>query len=308
MGMLIDGEWTVRDFPRNEAGEFTRLPTTFRNQVDSQELEVGRYALYISHACPWAHRCVIVRALRGLEEAIPLYAVHWLMESDGWHFEKGPNVIPDPYETHFLREVYLRADSKFTGRITVPILWDRKTETVVNNESREIIRMLNTTFSPLASGESLAPESLRTDIDAALDEIYEPVNNGVYRSGFANQQSAYEKAVTALFSKLDELEARLAERRFLCGDTFTEADIALFTTLIRFDPVYVGHFKCNLRRIRDYPNLWRFTREVYQMEKVKPTVDFHHIKAHYYASHRKINPTGVVPKGPDILEALEAPV
>ena len=265
-GMLVDGEWrTVREF-HNEKGVFDRKPTTFRRRVDAQgefTPEEGRYHLYVSYACPWAHRTLIVRQLRKLDGVIGVSVVHPLMGDDGWTFAPGEGVVPDPYgNARYLREVYLRADPKFTGRITVPILWDSKKETIVNNESREIIRMMDRAFLDLGDPSvNLCPADLESTVDATIDAIYEPVNNGVYRTGFAGTQTAYDQAVDELFAALEHWDGVLAEQRYLCGDTLTEADICLFTTLARFDLVYHTHFKCNVKRIIDYPNLWGHTRE-----------------------------------------------
>lgn len=309
-GMLIDGEWRTKKDWHDSSGEFRRLPTTFRSAVKENSPfppESGRYHLYVSLACPWAHRTLIVRSLRRLANDISVSVVHPFMGSDGWTFAEGDGVIPDPnVGASLLREVYLAADPKFTGRITVPILWDKQAATVVNNESREIIRMMSRGFLTLGDGTvDLCPEALEADVDAAIDANYETINNGVYRSGFAGKQAAYDQAVTQLFEGLERCEATLAKSRFLCGEVLTEADICLFTTLIRFDSVYHTHFKCNVKRIVDYPNLWGFTRDLYQMPGVAETVDFDHIKGHYFGSHGNINPTRIVARGPTL--DLEAP-
>lgn len=310
-GMFIEGQWTdKRTWADKESGRFVRRPTTFRDRIEATPgarfaPESGRYRLYVSYACPWAHRTLIVRALRGLTPHIDVATVHPFMGQKSWSFEPGPGVIPDPDGARFLSEVYLRADPNFTGVVTVPVLWDTRLGTIVNNESREIIRMFNASFDALATGPSLAPKSLQTEIDAALDAMYEPVNNGVYRSGFARTQAAYDEAVHGVFAALDEWEARLSEQRYVCGDVLTEADVCLFTTLIRFDAVYHTHFKCNLRRIVDYPNLWGFVRDIYQTPGVRETVNFEHIKGHYFTSHESINPHRIVPAGPII--DLETP-
>lgn len=310
MGKLIDGVWTQKPFPTDGEGRFTRAPTTFRDGVkDGGRFapEPGRYHLYVSLACPWAHRVLIHRKLRGLEDAIGLSVVHYDMFDEGWEFKEGPGVIPDPiHGARYLREVYLAADPKFTGRVTVPVLWDKKEGTIVNNESRELIRMLNTSFRGLGNPDvTFFYEDIQEAIDGAIDAIYEPVNNGVYRSGFATTQSAYEEAVTELFEALDRWDAVLGAQPFLAGERLTEADWCLFTTLVRFDAVYHGHFKCNLRRIVDYPNLSNYLRQLYQIPGVAETVDFAHIKRHYYRSHASVNPTRIVPKGP--LQDLTAP-
>lgn len=270
--------------------------------------QAGRYHLYVSLACPWAHRTLITRRLKGLEELISLSVVHWRMLDDGWTFSEGPGVIPDPvFGARYLYEVYLAASPGFTGRVTVPVLFDRKTRTIVNNESAEIIRIMNEGFGELAKREvDLYPAAQRAQIDQFNARIYETLNNGVYRAGFATTQAAYEEAVFPLFETLDFLEQHLAAHRYLCGDELTEADVRLFTTLVRFDAVYFGHFKCNRRRIVDYPNLWTYTRALYQHAGIGNTVNFQHIKGHYYQSHRSINPTGIVPVGPDLDFGLPA--
>jgi putative glutathione S-transferase len=271
------------------------------------QAEAGRYHLYVSLACPWAHRTLIMRKLKGLEEMIGLSVVHWRMLEHGWTFEDGPGVVPDPINhAQYLHQVYTAAKPDYTGRVTVPVLWDKRTGTIVNNESAEIIRMFNTAFDRIgAKPGDYYPEDLRAEIDALNARIYDAVNNGVYKAGFATTQQAYEEAVRPLFETLDELDARLSSRRYLCGSRLTEADIRLFTTLVRFDPVYVGHFKCNLRRIADYPHLSAYLRDLYQTAGIAETVNMAHIKGHYYESHRTINPTGIVPLGP-ILD-LDAP-
>jgi putative glutathione S-transferase len=241
-----------------------------------------------------------MRKLKGLEDAIDVSVVHWHMAEHGWEFREGPGATGDRlYGSRYLHEIYTRARPDYTGRVSVPVLWDRERRTIVNNESAEIIRMFDAAFDRVgARGPDFYPEKLRGEIDAINDLVFETVNNGVYRAGFATAQDAYEEAVTALFETLDELEAKLARRRYLVGERITEADIRLFTTLVRFDPVYVGHFKCNLRRLVDYPNLWPYARELYQLPGVADTVDFIHIKQHYYGSHESVNPTGIVPLGP----------
>jgi putative glutathione S-transferase len=259
-----------------------------------------RYHLYVSLACPWAHRTLIVRRLKRLEDMIPISITNWYMGPEGWTFDAGPCVTPDPnLGARKLREIYLAADPSYAAKATVPVLWDKQRRTIVSNESAEILRMFNSAFDALgAAPGDYSPLHLRAEIDAINDRVYRTVNNGVYRAGFARTQRAYEEAVYPLFDTLDWLEQQLAQRDFLVGDQLTEADIRLFTTLIRFDSVYHGHFKCNLRRIVDYPALWRFTRRIYATPGVRETVNFEHIKHHYYESHRKINPTGVVPAGP----------
>lgn len=312
MGLLIDGEWHTDWYDtRATGGRFERRPATFRHWVTPDgapgpsgdggfAARRGRYLLYVSYACPWAHRTLIMRALKGLQDMVPVAVVNWLMLDDGWTFKPGPNVTGDPIgDAAFLRDVYLAADRRFTGRVTVPVLWDTERSTIVSNESSEILRMFNSAFDGLgAIPGDYYPLAQREEIDALNTRIYDTVNNGVYKAGFATTQAAYEEAVTPLFDTLDMLDARLATRRFLTGERMTEADIRLFTTLIRFDAVYVGHFKCNVRRIVDYPNLYAYTRDIYQQPGVAATVNFQHIKAHYYESHRTINPTGIVPLGP----------
>lgn len=303
--MLVEGEWRVERQLRHENGRFVRSTTSFRDWItadgsSSFPAEAGRYHLYIAWACPWAHRAAIMRRLKGLEGVIGLSAVGSFMGDDGWAFHEEPGVVPDTVNgARYLREVYLKADPGYTGRVTTPVLWDKEKETIVNNESREIVRMLDTEFGEFAPANAdFFPEGLREEIDATIDAIYEPLNNGVYRSGFATTQEAYEEAVTELFDALDHWEAVLGTRRYLCGDLPTEADWCLFPTLVRFDPVYHGHFKCNLRRIVDYPNLWGYLRDLYQYPGVAETVNMEHIKKHYYQSHESVNPTRIVPKGP----------
>lgn len=303
MGRLIDGQWRASDFGIDEEGRFRRQATTFRNKVASQDVESGRYRLYVSMACPWAHRTLIARELLGLNEHVDVSVVHWFMGSDGWTFEEGEGVVADPDGATFLRDVYLRAKSDFTGRVTVPILWDTKTGGIVNNESREIVRMFSDVFAPQlgkSDAPQLHPAELHDDVERVIEAIYEPINNGVYRSGFARSQTAYDEAVRELFAALDHWDGVLGKQRFTTGDQLTEADIFLFTTLIRFDLVYHYHFKCNLKRLRDYANLWDFTRYIYQLPGVRETVDFAHITKHYFASHESVNPSRVVPIGPTI--------
>jgi putative glutathione S-transferase len=256
----------------------------------------------VSLACPWAHRTLIVRALKGLEGLIGVSVVHWLMGEKGWTFREAEGVVPDPNEgVAVLHELYTRADPRYTGRVTVPVLWDKAQRTIVSNESSEIIRMFNGAFDHLGAREGdFYPAVMRDEIDALNGRIYTTVNNGVYRCGFATTQEAYEEAVHPLFATLDALEDRLASRRYLLGSALTEADWRLFTTLVRFDPVYVGHFKCNLRRLVDYPHLFAYTRDLFQVPGVAETVNMTHIKRHYYQSHTTINPSGVVPVGPEI--------
>jgi putative glutathione S-transferase len=256
----------------------------------------------VSLACPWAHRTLIFRAIKGLSDMIAVSVTHWRMLENGWTFAEGPDVVPDAlHNSRFLYEVYLKAEPTYSGRVTVPILWDKATGTIVNNESAEIIRMFNSAFDGVGPRPGdYYPADLRDEIDGLNARIYDTVNNGVYKAGFATAQDAYEEAVAPLFETLDWLDERLAARRYLCGERLTEADWRLFTTLVRFDAVYVGHFKCNLRRIVDYPNLWGYLRDLYQTTGVAETVNMRHIKGHYYESHRTINPSAIVPVGPAI--------
>jgi putative glutathione S-transferase len=312
MGVLVNGEWRVdNQFPRDAAGRFVRPDSAFRNWVTPDgapgptgeggfPAEAGRYRLYVSLACPWAHRTLIFRKLKGLESIVGLSVVNWLMGEEGWTFAEGQGVVADPVlGARRLAELYVASRPRFTGRVTVPVLFDANTRRIVNNESADIIRMFNSAFDALgALPGDYYPVELREEIDALNAKIYRTVNNGVYRAGFAGAQAAYEEAVAALFETLDGLDARLAERRFLCGDRVTEADWRLFTTLVRFDPVYVGLFKCNIRRIADYRNLSRYFNELRRWPGVAETIDLFHIKHHYYGSLRFINPNGVVPLGP----------
>jgi putative glutathione S-transferase len=303
MGMLVEGRWEPGDVrtPRAD-GAFVRMQSAFRRTVTADgssgfRLDAGRYHLIVAMACPWAHRTLIFRKLLGLEDAIGVSVVSPLMLDQGWSFD-----APDPVTgATRLYEVYQRTDPRYTGKVTVPVLWDRQTQTIVNNESSEIIRMLSREFAPLCRTPfDFYPEALRGEIDAINARVYETVNNGVYRSGFATTQAAYESAVNALFDSLAWLEERLSMRRYLLGERITEADWRLFTTLIRFDAVYYGHFKCNRRHVYEHPSLWGFARELYQWPGVAETVDFGAIKRHYYGSHRTINPSGIVPVGPEL--------
>ena len=311
MGSMINGAWHAEEPAKTADGHFQRKDTGFRDWVttdgrpgptgqDGFRAMAGRYHLYVSLACPWAHRTLIMRALKGLQDIVPVSVTHWLMADQGWTFDPGEAVAGDPlYSSRYLHEIYARADSEYTGRVTVPVLWDKHTQTIVNNESSDIIRMFNSAFDQVgAKPGDYYPPALRGEIDAVNQRVYDTLNNGVYKCGFATTQAAYEAAVFPLFDTLDWLEERLSRSRYLVGDGLTEADIRLFTTLIRFDSVYHGHFKCNLRRIIDYPHLWAYTRDIYQIPAVTRTVDFGHIKRHYYMSHRTINPTGIVPAGP----------
>jgi putative glutathione S-transferase len=312
MGLLVDGVWQDRWYDTKESGgRFIRSESQYRNWITPDgepgptgvggfNAESGRYHLYVSLACPWAHRTLIFRAIKGLEGMISISIVHWLMGEDGWTFRDGPGVIPDNVNRAArLYEIYTKTNPRYSGRVSVPVLWDKKQSTIVNNESSEIIRMLDSAFDNLCAKKGdYYPPALRSEIDSLNSEIYNRVNNGVYKAGFATTQAAYEEAVGPLFETLDKLEARLAKQRYLCGGRITEADWRLFTTLLRFDAVYNGHFKCNIRRIADYPALSGYVRELYQWPGVRETVNFHHIKHHYYESHKTINPTGIVPVGP----------
>ncbi len=314
MGLLVDGKWVDGwHDTKSSGGRFERKETAYHNWVTADgapgptgeggfKAAPGRYHLYVSHACPWAHRTMILRKLKGLDDLITVSVVNWFTGSQGWTFEDGPGVEPDPINNaRFMHQVYTAADPNYTGRVTVPVLWDKERATIVSNESSEIIRMFNSAFDEWGDASvDYYPADLRDEIDAINDPIYNNVNNGVYKSGFATSQEAYDEAVTALFDTLDVVEARLGQQRYLVGDRLTEADWRLFTTLVRFDPVYAGHFKCNLRRICDYPNLWNYTKELYQVPGVAETVNLQHIRHHYYQSHTSVNPTRIVPKGPII--------
>lgn len=311
MGLLIEGRWHDQWYESSKDGAFQRETAQRRNWVtrDGQpgpsgeggfEAQAGRYHLYVSLACPWAHRTLIMRALKGLDSLIDVSVVSWLMGENGWTFDTSLGSTGDGLDgLTFLHQRYTCETPDYTGRVTVPVLWDKQRKRIVSNESAEIIRMFNSAFDEL-TGNALDfyPQPHRFAIDALNDRIYPAVNNGVYRAGFATSQGAYEKAFDELFAELDQLEALLAGQRYLIGEYMTEADIRLFTTLIRFDAVYFGHFKCDLRRIIDYPNLSNWLREMYQWPGIAPTVDIYHIQHHYYASHKTINPTGIVPKGP----------
>lgn len=317
MGLLVDGIWRDQWYDTAKTGgKFVRSDAQFRNWITADgspgpsgrggfRAEAGRYHLYVSLACPWASRVLILRALKGLEEMIGVSVVHPYMGKDGWTFEPAPGVIGDPGGADFLYQVYLRADPGYSGRVTVPVLWDRQQDTIVSNESSEIIRMFNAAFDGIgAAPGDYAPITLLPEIDRINAEIYDSINNGVYKAGFATAQAVYEQEVAAVFQALDRLEVLLGRQPWLLGERLTEADWRLFTTLIRFDAVYHGHFKCNLRRLVDYPNLWAYTRALYQWPGIAATVDFDHIKQHYYRSHPTINPNGIVPKGP-ILDLMQ---
>lgn len=339
MGLLVNGMWRDQWYDTKGDGKFKRKDAAFRDWLtadgspgpDGQrgfKAEPGRYHLYVSLACPWAHRVLIVRALKGIgDDLLPVSVVHWSMRENGWEFlgeemgrdEQLVGDLPssdlpapdlprgdmratnDPVNGYrYAHQLYTHTMPDYTGRVTIPILWDKREGTIVSNESSEIIRMLDTAFDDLGADGTvrLSPPDLMDEIRQVNGPIYEDVNNGVYKSGFATKQEAYDEAVTALFERLDALEERLSEQRWLVGDTMTEADIRLFTTLVRFDAVYHGHFKCNIRRVADYPNLSNYVRDIYQMEAVRPTVNFEHIKNHYYHSHETVNPTRIIPRGP----------
>ncbi|VVO51076.1 glutathione S-transferase family protein [Pseudomonas fluorescens] len=312
MGLLVEGRWHDQWYESSKDGAFQREQAQRRNWVTADgkagltgvggfAAEAGRYHLYVSLACPWAHRTLILRKLKGLESLIDVSVVSWLMLENGWTFDQSLGSTGDKLDhLDFMHQRYTADTADYTGRVTVPVLWDKQQNRIVNNESAEIIRMFNSAFDDLTGNDlDFYPAPLRGEIDALNERIYPAVNNGVYRAGFATSQQAYEEAFNGLFEELDQLEQLLRANRYLTGEYLTEADIRLFTTLIRFDAVYYGHFKCNLRRIADYPNLSNWLREIYQWPGIAETVDFEHIKNHYYGSHKTINPTGVVPKGPE---------
>lgn len=314
MGLLVDGVWHNEWYDtKSTGGRFVRKESQFRNWVTADgsagptgeagfKAEPGRYHLYISYACPWASRALIMRKLKGLEEMISLSVVNHYMGENGWTFAEGKDMIPDPViNAQFMYQIYTHVDSEYTGRVTVPVLYDKKTNKIVNNESSEIMRMLNTAFDEVGSTPGdYYPEHLSDEIDEMNELVYHKINNGVYKAGFATEQAVYDEEVQSLFNALDELESLLANKKYLVGDMLTEADWRLFVTLVRFDTAYYGHFKCNIRELREYPNLWRYTRELYNYPGIKETVNFYHIKHHYYESHPTVNPTGIVPKGPDL--------
>ena len=317
MGLLVEGLWQDSWYDtKSTGGRFKRQDSAFRSWVTTDgsagasgsggfKAEPGRYHLYVSLACPWAHRTLIFRKLKGLQQIVSVSSVHYHMAENGWEFRPtdivGDTADGDPlYGLDYAHQLYTKAKPDYTGRVTVPILWDRERETIVSNESAEIIRMFNGAFDEVGGNPvvDFYPEALRGEIDRINAEVYDRVNNGVYKAGFATQQAAYDEALAKLFACLDGLEERLATNRYLIGGTLTEADWRLFTTLVRFDPVYVGHFKCNRDRLVDFPNLWAYTRELFQLPGVAETVNFDHIKRHYYGSHKTVNPSGVIPAGP----------
>jgi putative glutathione S-transferase len=314
MGRLVEGEWQdVWYDTKSTKGKFVRQSSAFRNWITADgtagpsgeggfKAEPDRFHLYVSLACPWAHRTLIFRMLKGLEDTISVSVVNAYMGPEGWTFKPGDGVIPDTINgVSCLHEIYTLADPAYTGRVTVPVLWDKVRKTIVSNESAEIIRMLNSAFDDVgAKAGDYYPKELRAEIDELNARIYTCVNNGVYKAGFATSQTVYEEAANALFETLDWLEDRLSVQRYLIGSRITEADWRLFTTLLRFDPVYVGHFKCNRQRLVDYPNLWNYVRDLYQISGVAETVNINYTKRHYYNSHTAVNPTGIVPTGPEI--------
>ncbi|AEB30962.1 hypothetical protein CAT7_10810 [Carnobacterium sp. AT7] len=319
MGLLVDGKWHDQWYDtEGNGGRFIRQESQFRNWITADgsagpsgeggfKAEPGRYHLYVALACPWANRALIMRKLKGLEEMISVSVVNPLMAENGWTFEPEEGVIPDPViDAKFLYELYTHVEPEYSGRVTVPVLYDLKQNKIVNNESAEIMRILNSAFDEIGAKEGdYYPEELRSEIDAINEKVYHSVNNGVYKAGFATKQEVYQEEVAKLFDALDELEERLGKNRYLVGDQITEADWRLFTTLIRFDSVYYGHFKCNIKRITDYKNLWRYTRELYNWPGIAETINFKHIKEHYYCSHKNINPTGIVPTGPELDFSLD---
>lgn len=314
MGLLIEGQWHSDWYDtKSTGGRFERKAPSFRNWITADgsagpsglagfKAEPNRYHLYVSLACPWAHRTLIYRKLKGLEDMISVSVVNSYMGDEGWTFDAGDQVVQDPiHQATRMHQIYTQALPNYTGRVTVPVIWDKKTHTIVSNESPEIIRMFNSAFDSVGALEGdYCPSELLAEIDELNAFIYPNINNGVYRAGFATTAAAYEEAVADVFNALDQLEKRLASQRFLTGARITEADWRLFTTLVRFDAVYVGHFKCNLRRIVDYPNLWGYLRDLYQVPGIAETFDIEHAKAHYYGSHDTINPTLIIPKGPVI--------
>jgi glutathionyl-hydroquinone reductase len=307
MGKLVQGRWVDEWYGKDPKGHFVRDETQFSDRITADgasgyRAEAGRYHLYVSLACPWAHRTLIARELKGLTEAISLSVVHPHMGEHGWELREYPGTVPDTVNhARYLHEVYTRAVPDYTGRVTVPVLWDKQQGRIVCNDSRQILRMLSRELDSVATGAiDLCPRDLEPEIDRVIDELYGPVNNGVYRAGFATTQEAYEEAARELFRALDELERRLEAQRYLLGARFTEADICLFTTLLRFDVVYHYHFKCNLRRIADYPALSAYLRDVFQLGSVAETCNLDHIKRHYFTSHPHINPSGIIPLGPEL--------
>lgn len=312
LGQLVDGQWVKNWTEQDQEGRFQRMPTRFHHQIRADgsgrfPVEAGRYHLYVSLGCPWAHRTVIMRELKGLQAVVGLSIVDPVIREDGWVFSDFPGTIPDTVnQAQYLREIYLQADPHYTGRVTVPVLWDKQTRTIVNNESRQIIRMLDVEFHALATRQDhFYPDHLQPLIEQTLDAIYQPINNGVYRAGFAATQAAYEDAVTELFSALEHWDQVLGQQRYLCGDQITEADWCMFTTLYRFELAYFGIFKCNLKSLRDFTHLWNYLKELYQYPGVSQVCREDHVKNLYYRGLPHLNPTQIVPRGP--LLDLESP-
>ena len=308
LGQLIDGQWSTNWTERNESGEFQRMDTQFRHWIQATAptkfpAAPGRYHLYISLGCPWAHRTALLWQLKGLQGVIGLSIVDPVISEQGWRFSDYPGTLPDPlYNLDYLWKLYVKAQPNYSGRVTVPVLWDKQTQTIVSNESRQIIQMLNSEFNTWAQYPELDfyPAALRSQIEQVMDDIYPTINNGVYRAGFASSQSAYEQAITTLFQALDYWETILAQQPYLCGDQLTLADWCLFPTLFRFDLAYHGLFKCNLKRLQDYPHLWAYCRSLYQYPRVSQVCNIDHVKQIYYAGLKELNPSGIVPKGPSI--------
>lgn len=312
MGLLVEGKWKDEWYDtKSTGGRFIRKDSQFRNWITPDgsagptgeagfKAEPNRYHLYVSLACPWACRTLIMRSIKGLEDMISISVVNPLMVEHGWTFDPEDGVIADPVlNADYMHQIYTHVEPNYSGRVTVPVLYDLKQDKIVNNESSEILRMLNAAFDGIGAKEGdYSPANLMSDIDEINEMVYHSINNGVYKAGFATAQDVYEEEVDKLFVALDQVEELLGKQAYLVGDKITEADWRLFTTLIRFDPVYYGHFKCNLKHVYEYPNIWRYTKELYHFPGVADTVDFRHIKEHYYRSHKTINPTGVVPKGP----------
>ena len=306
MGLLVDGVWHDEWYnTEDNDGKFIREDAQFRDWISKDgkfQPEAGRYHLYVCLACPWASRCLMMRKLKGLEEIISLSVVNPVMLEHGWTSEDGPGVIADPIiDADYMHEIYTHVDPTYSGRVTVPVLYDKKTDTIVNNESSDIIRMMNTAFDEIgATPGDYYPADLRDEIDDINDYVYDHVNNGVYKAGFATEQQVYEKEAQNVDDALAKLNDRLEHQDYLVGDQLTEADIRLFTTLIRFEHVYFGHFKCNLHHLTEYPHLWEYTKRIYNYENLADTVDFDHIQTHYYKSHTMINPNQIIPAGPDL--------
>lgn len=319
MGLLVDGKWQDKWYDtESTGGRFVRKDSQFRSWITADgsagpsgeggfKAEPNRYHLYISLACPWASRVMIMRSIKGLKDLVSVSVVNPLMAENGWTFEPDEGVIPDPVmDADYLYQIYTKVEPDYSGRVTVPVLYDLKQNKIVNNESSEIMRIFNSAFDEIGAKEgNYLPEELLTEIDAMNEKVYDAVNNGVYKAGFATKQEVYQEEVTQLFEVLDELEELLADKQYLVENQITEADWRLFTTLIRFDSVYYGHFKCNIKHLTEYNNLWRYTKELYNEPGVAETVNFKHIKEHYYRSHKNINPTGIVPVGPELDFSLE---